>query len=398
MPSYLRPDVYIEEFPGSGLKPSTWRVSKVLDEDEELPRWSPEDTHVAFIGLADSGPLHTPVVVKSWNEFGRSFGMLDSAFALGYAVYGFFANGGRSCFVMRVDGDAEDLLGEFSSRDRDRGVEVLAKLDEVSVVCAPDLVTLHERGRLSTDELKALQLALIAHCEMIGDRIALIDSPADLDAQGVRDWRYHTAGYDSSYAALYYPWLRVFDPVAHQFRDLPPSGHVAGAYARVDHLRGVHHAPANEMLEGAVSPTYHVMWAECEYLHPIGVNPIVFSAGGGPVVWGNRTLSSDPSWRYIHRRRVANFLARNIRKHTRWAIFSQASDPTLGPRLLRQLGDLLDTAWRSGVLYGDSADEAFWLSVNDSIEERDRNTLSFELSYRLHAEGMYSLRIVYFCG
>jgi hypothetical protein len=137
-----------------------------------------------------------------------------------------------------------EFLGDAAERTGFGGLEAL---DAVNVIAVPDLMGAYQRGELDLDAVKAVQLGLIAHCERMGDRMAMIDPPPALNARQIREWRQETAGFDSSHAALYYPWISVFDPASGQKQNVPPSGHMAGVWARNDTERGVHKAPANEV-------------------------------------------------------------------------------------------------------------------------------------------------------
>src|SRR5262249_56710184 len=122
----------------------------------------------------------------------------------------------------------------------------LEAVDEISMVAVPDLMAAYQRGAIDLEAVKAVQLGLIAHCELMGDRVAVIDPPPGLNARQIRVWRQETAGYDSKYAALYYPWIKVFDPATGQAGMVPPSGHVAGVTARTDAERRDPKAPPHQ--------------------------------------------------------------------------------------------------------------------------------------------------------
>jgi phage tail sheath protein FI len=204
---------------------------------------------------------------------------------------------------------------------------------------------------------------MIAHCELMGDRVAIIDPPPGLNAKQVRDWRQETAGYDSKYAALYYPWIKVFDPSSGKGRLMPPSGHVAGIWARSDAERGVHKAPANEIVRGVVDLGLQVTKGEQDLLNPLGVNCIRAFPGRGVRVWGARTLSSDPAWRYLNVRRYFNYLEESILIGTQWVVF-EPNDEALWARIRRNISAFLVTEWRDGALFGASPEEAFYVKCD----------------------------------
>ena len=169
--------------------------------------------------------------------------------------------------------------------------------------------------------MRDLQGKMIAHCENAGDRMAILDAPPDLLPQDVLEWRMNTAGYDSKMAALYYPWIEVMDPLTKRPMMIPPSGHVAGVWCRVDDTRGVHKAPANEVILGANGLGFQVTHAEQGGLNKVGINCIRAFPGRGIRIWGARTLSSDPEWRYINVRRLFNYVAESIMDGTQWTVF-----------------------------------------------------------------------------
>jgi phage tail sheath protein FI len=241
-------------------------------------------------------------------------------------------------------------------------------VDEVTMVCVPDLMSAYQRGVLDLEAVKAVQLAVIAHCELMGDRVAVLDTPPGLSPQQVKDWRVDYAGYDSKYAALYYPWVKVFDPATGGNEFVPPSGHMAGVWARNDETRGVHKAPANEVVRGAILVETHLTKAEQELLNPEGINCIRAFPGRGIRVWGARTLSSDPAWRYLNVRRLFNYLEESILGGTQWVVF-EPNDDALWAKIRRTVSSFLVMEWRKGALFGLTPNEAFFVKC-----DRDNNT------------------------
>jgi phage tail sheath protein FI len=252
---------------------------------------------------------------------------------------------------------ADDYVGDVSERTGFGGLEAV---DEITMVAAPDLMSAYHRGAIDLEAVQAVQLAMIAHCELMGDRMAILDPPPGLSPQQVKEWRVDKAGYDSKYAALYYPWVKVFDPATGSNRLVPPSGHVAGIWGRNDATRGVHKAPANEVIRGAVALETQITRAEQELLNPIGVNCIRAFPGRGIRVWGARTLSSDPSWRYLNVRRLFNYLEESILNGTQWVVF-EPNDDALWARIRRTISAFLVNEWRKGALFGLTPDEAFYV-------------------------------------
>jgi phage tail sheath protein FI len=235
--------------------------------------------------------------------------------------------------------------------------------------------------KLDLTMVKAVQSMMIAHCENMGDRVAILDAPPDMSPQEIKKWRMDTAGFDSSYAALYYPWVKVMDPATDMQINMPPSGHIAGLWARSDNTRGVHKAPANEVLMGITGLVYQTTKGEQDTLNPIGVNCIRSFPGRGIRVWGARTLSSNPSWRYINVRRLFNYVEKSIENGTQWVVF-EPNNRKLWARVNRDVSAFLRGVWRDGALFGSSPAEAFYVKVDDELnpsESRDLGRLIIEI-------------------
>ncbi len=256
-----------------------------------------------------------------------------------------------------------DYQGDVTARS---GLGGLEAVDEVTMVVAPDIMAAYQAGSLDMDGVKAVQLDMIAHCERMGDRVAIIDTPPDLNAQEAQDWRMNTAGYDSKYAAMYYPWITVADPTPNSPSTtitIPPSGHMAGIWARNDNERGVHKAPANEVIRGVISLPINLTGAEQSVLNPNGVNCLRVFAGRGIRVWGARTLSSDPSWRYLNVRRLFNFVEKSIERGTQWTVF-EPNDQILWAKIRRDISAFLTVVYRNGALFGATAEQAFFVKCD----------------------------------
>jgi phage tail sheath protein FI len=256
--------------------------------------------------------------------------------------------------------DAGDYVGDAADRTGFSGLEAV---DEVTMVAVPDLVAAFEQGAIDLEAMTAVQLGMIAHCELMGDRVAILDTPPNLNAQQVKDWRVNTTGYDSKFATAYWPWVKVFDPASGTNRFVPPSGHMAGIWARSDDTRGVHKAPANEVVRGAITLQTQITRAEHDLLNPIGLNCVRTFPGRGVRVWGARTLSSDPSWRYLNVRRLFNYLEESILLGTQWVVF-EPNDDQLWARIRRTISAFLINEWRKGALFGTTADEAFFVKCD----------------------------------
>ncbi|KRV50199.1 phage tail protein [Wenjunlia vitaminophila] len=465
MPSYLTPGVYVEEVQ-SGARPIEGVGTAVA----------------AFVGFAEKGPFHQPTLVTTWEQYAQRFGGFTEGTFLAHAVYGYFANGGGSAYVVRLGGPADggappgrsappvaaggflfaarrgagpdvtveiaDAEAENAPDDRFRvlvrkgaelvetldvstrknakaylvaqaresgfvevteqpgvaqrrpgnqtlvlpappepappgpaagpaqyigepaertGVAALEAVDEVTMVAVPDVMSAFQRGEIDAEAVKTVQLAVVSHCEQMGDRVAILDTPPGLNAQQARNWRNEGAGVDSRHACAYYPWITVFDPATGRNTLVPPSGHVAGVWARSDSERGVHKAPANEVVRGAVDLELRLSKGEQDLLNPVGLNCIRAFPGRGIRIWGARTLSSDPAWRYLNVRRLFNYLEESILLGTQWVVF-EPNDDRLWASIRRNVTAFLTEEWRRGALFGRTAAEAFYVKC-----DRDNN-------------------------
>jgi phage tail sheath protein FI len=333
MPEYVAPGVYVDEVP-SGVKP----ISGV-------GTFTP-----GFAGLTERGPRGSQVAT-SWRDFGQRYGAPNpNRSYLGYAVKGFFENGGRRCYVSRAEGTrARDLI---------HSLDPLAEIDEVSLLLAPD----QAHPRYSDRERQAIAEAMVRQCEGLQDRFALLSVP-----QGQTDFAHLHPGIDTSYAALYYPWIVVYDPDGGAGRPVPATGHVAGVYARTDTKRGVHKAPANVALRGVADLEFAVTQQAIDKLTPRGVNCLLDSrqTGRGIRVWGARTMSSDPEWKYVPVRRLALYIIESIRQGTEWVVFEPNDEP-LWAKVRSAVGAFLYDLWRGGALTGARPEEAFFVRCDQS--------------------------------
>ena len=248
---------------------------------------------------------------------------------------------------------------------RREGIGGLEALEDVTMVCVPDLMSAYLLGAIDLDGVKAVQTAVLNHCERMKYRFAILDAPPGMSPQEIGDWRQNRASYDSKYGALYYPWIAVPNPMGANGATVlaPPCGHIAGVYARTDNERGVHKAPANEVIAGAVGLEVNVTKGEQDGLNPMGVNCIRAFPGRGIRVWGARTLSSDPSWRYINVRRLFNYVEASIERGTQWVVF-EPNDQDLWARVRRDVSAFLRMVWRSGALFGSTPEEAFYVKCD----------------------------------
>lgn len=251
---------------------------------------------------------------------------------------------------------ASDFMGQDRGPGKRTGIQAFIDNDFASIMAVPGV----------TDP--NVQLALVAHCENLGSRFAILDIPRDKTK--VADVMTHRNIFDSQYAAMYNPWLQVFDPLDKRNIYIPPSGSMAGIYARSDNTRGVHKAPANEVVRGVVGLDCQYNKGEQDILNPQGVNLIRQFAGQGIRVWGARTCSSNGLWKYINVRRLFIFLEESIRNGTNWVVF-EPNDEQLWARVQRTIDAFLTRVWRDGALTGGSPSEAFYINIGRSTMTQD---------------------------
>ena len=273
----------------------------------------------------------------------------------------------------------EAIIGDAAARS---GVAGFEAAEDVTMVCVPDLMALYQAGSLSMEGLKAVQQAILDHCANMRDRFAILDCPPGMNPQTIKDWRMKETNYDSKYGAVYYPWIKVANPLgAGEGIFVPPCGHIAGIYARSDTERGVHKAPANEVIRGALSTETKITKSEQDILNPFGINCIRPFPGRGIRVWGARTLASDAQWRYINVRRLFNFIEESIELGTQWVVF-EPNDRDLWERIKRDIRAFLTRVWRDGALFGSTPDEAFYVKCDDelnTVEIRDAGQVIIEI-------------------
>ena len=255
----------------------------------------------------------------------------------------------------------DDYVGNTADRTGFSGLEAV---DGVTMICVPDVMAAYQHGMIDLDGVQTVQQAVMEHCEVMGDRVAILDAPPGLNAQQILEWRRDKAGYDSKYAALYWPWIATHNPATGQRVAIPPSGHVAGIWSRNDDTRGVHKAPANEPVRGALQVERQTTSAEQATLNPWGINCIKSFPGRGIRVWGARTLSSDPEWRYLNVRRLFNYIEESILDGTQWVVF-EPNDHALWSKMRRTISAFLLNEWRKGALFGLTPQEAFYVKCDE---------------------------------
>ncbi|MDJ0313091.1 phage tail sheath subtilisin-like domain-containing protein [Arthrobacter sp. H35-D1] len=394
MPNYLAPGVYVQEVP-SGAR-SIGRVNTSI---------------AAFIGVAPmaSARLDEAVVIDNYTQFADMYvGESTAGTALANAVYGFFDEGGGRCYVVNI-GLNGSLTGTSA---KPTGLKLLEAIDDISMVAAPGYAD------------PAAYAALIGHCEhpLRQDRMAILDTVEVVDdvsaltrvgtvgdsdsAPGGDSSASTGSGHDTApdggdadsgsspptppakkvpaaelalgapqspggYAALYYPWIRVKDVVTGNLVNQPPSGHVAGVWARVDNSRGVHKAPANEPIRNALGLVRRISRGEQEVLNPAGVNCIRYFPTEGTLVWGTRTRAAEASpYRYIPVRRLTNMIKESIADGTRWCLF-EPNGFELWRSIHREISAFLTGVWRDGGLLGRTPQEAFFVQCDATTNPPD---------------------------
>ena len=262
--------------------------------------------------------------------------------------------GGSDGSVLNVTPDA--YIGADDGPGKRTGLQAFQENGVVSVLAIPG-VTAPE-----------VQAALIGFCENRKSCFAILDVPMDLkktnDVATFRDM------YDSTYAAMYHPWLQMFDAGAKRTDYFPPSGEMAGIYARSDNSRGVHKAPANEVVRGCTGLSCNYNVGEQDILNPIGVNLIRALPGQGIRVWGARTISSNGLWKYVNVRRLFIYIEESIKANTNWVVFEPNSE-TLWSRVTRTIETFLATCWRDGALAGSSPEQAFFVECGPTTMTQD---------------------------
>jgi len=391
-------DFLLDSSPGSGdsIRPLTLALDALSDDgSRSLGSWSglPLDPEHSTAGVPDSlfdlfspeGPSSgTPFVLQQDNiATGRDLlEALDTLpgidFKLTPAEWDDAGHTGELDALRKklergisglaiLDGGNDGLLpgrSEYQGRadptqDYSTGFKQFESIEDISIVAAPGS-TWNYSARV--DDVNAITGLLIQHAEYMRYRIAIIDPP---EGQKIADVRKLKAKLDSKYAALYYPWVTAFDPITRQPLNLPPSGFVAGIYARNDTERAVYKAPANEVVRGAIGFETLINTAQQEVLNPEGINCFRFFEGRGFRLWGARTISSDSEWKYVNLRRYFAYLERSIDKGTQWAVF-EPNGEALWANVRATIRDFLVNEWANGALLGDKPEKAFFVRCDRS--------------------------------
>lgn len=301
-----------------------------------------------FLGFTNgqNNDINKPKMLNLWSQFEGYFGQSQSSppSYLGYAIRGFFENGGRLCYVVSLGN--QPTLAALKA-----GLEALEAFEEIDLICAPDIMV------LDRNERREAQGAIIEHCEKLGDRFAILDAE-NVSAKDIQKLT-------SDSAAIYAPWLKVKDAQNY----VPPCGYIAGIYAKSDRAGGIHQSPANYVLEGVLDLSFHFTNDELQYLNPqdeiggVSVNCIRALMGRGIRIWGTRTLSKDPNWRYINVRRLFINVRRWIERNLADVVF-EPNDIKLWVRIERELTYYFESLFAQGALKGSTTEEAFYVKCD----------------------------------
>jgi phage tail sheath protein FI len=371
------PGVYVEQVssgsaPIAGAGTSTAAFIGIVPDTIK----NPDGDAIAAVGEVK--------LITNFTEFKTSFGDFSEdsdQSILAHAVYGFFNNGGTRCYVTRLarkttsTTDAANVVTVTTDYtalvDIADALALLEPIEEIAIVAAPGF----------TDDTHYAAIAV--HLGYMKTRFAILDTPRDLDAYTTALAKAGTAMPATSDAsAVYFPWIEVYDKASDDTKYVPPSGHIAGLYARVDAARGVHKAPANEVVRGAVGLKYSVSARQQDGLNPHGVN-VIRKMNGAIRVWGARTVGGDANteFKYINVRRLFNYLHGSIDQGTQWAVF-EPNDAALWAKITRNVSAFLKGVWETGALFGEKQEDAFYVKCDAETnppESRDLGQVITEI-------------------
>ena len=347
-------DDTVETYENLSLKPETLNYAPVKTAKSDL----------ICVEVLPGKPAAAPAPAAKDDKEKKDAPALAAAKAAGITPYELCAGvgegmvltleGGSDGSVLNVTPDA--YIGADDGPGKRTGLQAFQENGVVSILAIP--------GVTSPD----VQAALIGYCENRKSCFAILDVPMEMkktnDVAAFRDM------YDSTYAAMYHPWLQMFDAGAKRADYFPPSGAMAGIYARSDNSRGVHKAPANEVVRGCTGLSCNYNVGEQDILNPIGVNLIRALPGQGIRVWGARTISSNGLWKYLNVRRLFIFIEESIKANTNWVVFEPNSE-TLWSRVTRTIETFLATCWRDGALAGTSPEQAYFVECGPTTMTQD---------------------------
>jgi len=331
MPEYKAPGVYVEEV--------SFRARSI----EGVPT-----TTAALLGYCQTGPME-PTPVTSLSEFTATFGAPTSGRYLALAVRGFFENGGTRCYILRLP---DDLV--TATAGAEGTLAPLDSLSDISIVCCPD-----------EDAAAGITAALVEHCERMRYRIAVLAGSSDGDLSQAPPSEAQT-----SYAAYYAPWVLVKCEAGSKPVAVHPGGHVTGVMAASDVQRGIFKAPANLPIAGIAGLSRKITAAQQAELNVRGVNVLRNLPGRGYRVWGARSTSSDPEWKYISVRRYMNYLEHSIDKGLQWVVFEPNGEQLWG-NVRSTIESFLQNEWLSGALLGEKPEQAYFVRCDRTTMTQD---------------------------
>jgi phage tail sheath protein FI len=335
-----------------------------ISESTGAPPIMAADTAIAaFVGRAKLGPVNEPVRVRSFGEFERSFGGLWSGSTLGYAVSQFFQNGGAVALIVRIGGTdgssiSDDDISAPALASRKLGLWALEKADLFNLLCIPPLTPAGEIGRQTRE-------AAANYCAT-RRALFIVDPPAAWTSAGAALSGVDTLVTRTANAAVYFPRLRAPDSLqGGAATDFAPCGAIAGIIARTDSARGVWKAPAgvDAALEGVAGLSVALTDADIGSLNPLGVNCLRATPAFGPVIWGARTFSDDPQYKYVPVRRLVLFIEESLFRGTKWAVFEPNAEP-LWAQLRLSVGAFLNDLFRQGAFPAPTPQGAYFVKCD----------------------------------
>jgi phage tail sheath protein FI len=342
VPDYIYPGVYVEE-----SDPGVHPISGV------------STSIAAFVGFAQAGRL-APTPITSFAEYAQIFDGFAPEEYLAHAVQGFFQNGGVRCYVLSLPREIKSDVSESNQSAVDitspagNLLVPLDALDEISIVCGPD-----------EHAVAGMTAALVAHCEQHRDRIAILAAPLNDDLSNDPP-----EGAQSSFAAYYAPWVLVPDPTGGAALAAHPGGHIAGAMVRSDLEHGVWKVPANLPIRGIVGLTQQITAQQQLALSEQGINALRNFPEKGYLVWGARTTSQDPEWKYVNIRRYFSYLEKSIDQGTQWVVF-EPNGEALWEQVRQSISNFLFNEWKSGALQGDKPEQAYFVRCDRTTMTQD---------------------------
>ena len=322
----------------------------IVDPTDPNNRTNPDRREPTLLEVFDnlsSDPVATNFYRRMVNDFSNLVELAQTAAGRPPQAALEFLTGGNDGAALTL----ADFTGDPAAIANKGGLAALEEVDEVAILCCPD-------EHMFTPQIAQ---ALVDQCERLKDRFAIIQAPQNAPVPA----QHRPSVQNSKYAAYYYPWLEVMDSVTGTTKLVPPGGHVAGIYARSDLERGVHKAPANEVIRGIHDIQLQITKGQQDILNPKGINVIRSFPGRGNLVWGARTVSGDPDWKYVNVRRLFIFVEESIEEATKWVVF-EPNDELLWGRVRRSVDAFLRRLWTDGMLQGKTGEEAYFVRCDRS--------------------------------